>query len=224
MAGATIVECRGVSFGYLGGERLLKDLSYRFRRGAFYLIGGRSGIGKSTLLRLINRLEEPLDGEIRFAGRSLTDYAPPSLRRAVVFIQQMPAVVDATVRRNLLLPFTFSANNDRARPGDKTLERLLQEVHLPAESLHRNAVQLSVGQLQRICLIRGLLLSPEVLLLDEPTSALDEESGQVVQTVVEAASLDAGVTVIVVNHRRFRPLRVTPIHLNLVDGRLKEGG
>jgi putative ABC transport system ATP-binding protein len=171
----------------------------------------------------MNRLEDPSGGEIHFNGQPLSAYAPALLRRSVVFIHQTPTVLDATVRNNLLLPFRFRANGDLAEPSDRTLRDLLGKVDLMPESLNRNALQLSVGQLQRICLIRGLLLSPEVILLDEPTSALDEESSGVVQAIVEAACLESGITVVMVNHRQFIPHTVTPVSLKLEGGRLVEG-
>jgi len=216
-----IAEFRGVSFGYSEAP-LFEDLSYRFKEKTFYLIQGRFGIGKSTLLRLMTRLENPTGGEIRFQGTALSDYDPPILRRRIVYIQQLPTVLDASIRQNLLLPFTFSANKDYTRPDDEELKALLDRVHLPPDGLNQNAMSLSVGQLQRICLVRGLMLSPDMILLDEPTSALDDESARVVQAMVEEVCSDSGITVVMVNHRAFRPQKIEPVVLKLAEGRLTE--
>ena len=85
-----------------------------------------------------------------------------------------------------------------------------------------SAALCSVGQLQRLCLIRGLLLSPQVLLLDEPTSALDPASRRVVQAATEQFCLRTGAAVIVVAHQPIRPLEVEPVFLQLVNKELKE--
>lgn len=98
----------------------------------------------------------------------------------------------------------------------------MDEFHLGNVKLDSNAENLSVGQLQRICLIRGLLLSPEVILLDEPTSALDDESCRIVESSVVRLCLVSGKTVIMVSHRKFEPEGITPVIHELADGRFRE--
>jgi ABC-type bacteriocin/lantibiotic exporter with double-glycine peptidase domain len=77
-----------------------------------------------------------------------------------------------------------------------------------------------VGQQQRLCLIRGLLLSPEVILLDEPTSALDDESSAIVDRMTESICIDHGKTVAMVSHREFNPERVQPVIITVDGGRI----
>ena len=216
-----IIEFKGVDFSYGGEALLFRGLSLKIQAGGFYLIEGPSGSGKSTFLRLVNRLEEPVGGEIFFEGRPLASYHPPLLRRSILYIQQIPTVIEASVRDNLLLPFTFRHNRDLGRPGDDRLKSLLNEFKLDGIRLEDSATNLSVGQLQRVCFIRGLLLSPEALLLDEPTSALDPESGKVVFTAVEKMSA-RGLTVMMVTHRRFEPLSANPRLFIVREGGIKE--
>jgi putative ABC transport system ATP-binding protein len=222
MVDAGIVTFDGVTFFYSQGQTIFNNLSLKLGRGIFYLIRGSSGTGKSTLLRLINRLEEPWEGEIFFKGRSLSSYHPPLLRRSILYIQQTPTVIDASVRDNLMLPFAFKNNGDLSRPDDDGLTRLLHDFHLRGVRLNENAQNLSVGQLQRICFIRGLLLSPEILLLDEPTSALDEESGKVVESMAERLCRESGSTVVMVSHKEFQPRQARFVVLKLADGQLRE--
>jgi len=200
----------------------LGDLSYNFLPGRFYSIQGPSGAGKTTLLRLINRLEEPQSGSVLFKGRPLTSYHPPQLRRSLMFVQQAPTLVDGSVRENLLMPFRFRANQDQIKPDNGRLQEFLEKLLLRGLRLDDNALALSVGQQQRLCFIRGLLLSPEVLLLDEPTSALDEESREVVERLAERQCSEQKRTVIMVSHRSFRPRIIEPVRLNLVNGKLEE--
>jgi len=171
---------------------------------------------------LINRLEEPLSGEILFKGRPLSSYPPPLLRRSVLYVQQTPTVIDGSVRENLLLPFSFKNNTHLERPEDARLKTLLSDFLLQGVGLGDNALTLSLGQLQRLCFIRGLLLSPDVLLLDEPTSALDRESGQVVESMVERLNRESGLTVLTVTHKEPAPGLITPLLLKVAGGRIRE--
>ncbi|OQY01732.1 MAG: hypothetical protein B6I22_14195 [Desulfobacteraceae bacterium 4572_123] len=217
-----VIEFSNVTFSFSDSKVLFKDLSLQLAAGKFYLIQGPSGAGKSTFLRLINRLEEPAAGEIFFNGRPLAGYSPPLLRRSLLYIQQSPTAVEGTVRDNLLLAFSFKNNRDRQVPDDAVLRHQLDDFLLDDIDLKTNAQTLSVGQLQRLCFIRGLLLEPEVLLLDEPASALDEQSSRIVEHTAERLCAEGGLTVLMVSHRRFEPRQVKPVVLKIADGRVEE--
>ena len=217
-----MIVLSNLTFGYSDDLLLIQDLSYSFEHGGFYVIQGPSGVGKSTLLRLLNRLEEPVGGTIHFRGRPLSSYDAPELRRSLLYVPQTPVVIDGSVRANLLLPFTFQINTHLQRPDGEVLQGRLAQFLLSDIDLDDQARSLSVGQLQRLCLIRGLLLSPQVLLLDEPTSSLDPASRRVVQAATEQFCLRTGATIIVVAHQPIRPLEVEPVFLQLVKKELKE--
>ena len=222
MAATSIIDFCRVSFAFSHEAPLFTGVTLTLRKGGFYLVQGPSGAGKSTFLRMINRLEEPSAGEILFKGRPLFSYSPPLLRRSVLYVQQTPTVIDASVRDNLLLPFSFKNNAHLEQPEDERLKTLLSDFLLQGVGLGDNALTLSLGQLQRICFIRGLLLSPEVLLLDEPTSALDRESGQVVESMVERLNRESGLTVLTVTHKEPKPGLITPLLLKVAEGRIRE--
>ena len=193
-----------VCFAYPGGRGALREVSLSVRAGDFLLITGPSGAGKSTLLRLLARLEEPQSGAILFRNKSLDQYPPPLLRRKICLLPQSPLVVDGTIRDNLLLPFRFAANRDLAAPGEDVLRHWLERLELSGISLAENAHNLSLGQNQRLCLIRLLLLDPVIALLDEPASALDAESRNIVTAVTEERNR-SGTTVLYVSHSDYRP-------------------
>jgi putative ABC transport system ATP-binding protein len=172
-----IIEFSKVTFSFSDTEALFDNLSLKLNAGNFYLIRGPSGSGKSTFLRLINRLEEVSEGTVLFNGKPLTSYRPPMLRRSILYIQQTPTAFDGTVRQNLLLAFTFKNNRDRIPPDDTSLKAHLENFLLTDLSLETNAQTLSVGQLQRLCLIRGLMLDPKVVLLDDPVHQLHDGGG-----------------------------------------------
>ena len=222
MSNNNIIDFRGATFGFPGQTPLFTKLSLSIQKGAFYLVKGSSGAGKTTFLRLINRLEEPMSGEIRFKGKPVSAYPPPELRRSLLYIQQTPTMVDGSVEENLLLPFSFKNNLHLDRPHPKKLENLLRDVHLQGVGMNDHAMTLSVGQIQRLCLIRGLLLDPEVLLLDEPTSALDRESALAVTTLLERLNVESELTVLAVTHKTHGQRNVAPRCLEVKDGGIRE--
>ena len=217
-----IIEFSGVGFSHMPEKPLFKDVSVRFNPHSFNLIQGASGCGKTTFLRLMNRMEKPLAGEILFKGKPLSSYPPPLLRRSVLLLQQIPTVIDGTVADNLLLPYKFKNNRDLDKPDNNRLTSLLEDFCLQGVDLKDNARTLSVGQLQRVCFVRAMLLSPEVLLLDEPASALDEESCRIVEQTAEMLCRDKGLTVFMVSHRRFRPKEIRPFLFTIEKEALRE--
>jgi putative ABC transport system ATP-binding protein len=221
-AGDNLIRFLNVSVSYPTGPPVLRDLTAGFARGSFNLVQGPSGSGKTTLLRLINRLVEPTEGEIVFKGMPLTRLDPPLLRTAVVYVQQLPTAVPGSVADNLYLPFGFKRHRGKSPPGRDRLKELLAEFRLEGVDLDHEARALSVGQLQRICFVRAMLLSPEVLLLDEPASGLDEETGRVVERTAERLCSESSVTIILVSHRPFQPETVVPSLFHLAGGRLEE--
>ena len=192
------------SFSYPNGPTILDNANLVFEQGAYYLVRGSSGSGKSTLLRLLCLLEEIQSGTIRYKKRDISSMPPAQLRRCVAYVQQVPTLLPGTVRDNLLLPFTFRSNNTLTTPTDLELSGYLESFLLSGVTLDSEADRLSVGQSQRICLIRSLLLKPEVILLDEPTASLDPESAAVVLDKAHKLS-SQGITVIMISHTETVP-------------------
>lgn len=199
-----VLALEKVSFAYPDGPTVLEEASLVVDPGSFAVVRGPSGTGKSTLLRLLCLLEEPDSGRILFKDRPTTDLAPPILRRAVAYVQQMPTLLPGTVRDNLHLPFSFRTNGSLSPPGDEAIRDHLAELLLDGITPDTAAGKLSVGQAQRVCLIRSLLLNPEAVLLDEPTASLDAKSASVVLDRAAALSR-SGVTVIMISHSETLP-------------------
>lgn len=208
-----------VGFAYPGRDALFEDASLTIADGSFVLVRGPSGTGKSTLLRLLCRLEEAQSGRILLDGAPIDALDPADLRRRVAYVQQMPTLLPGTVRDNLLLPFSFKANSALIPPTSETLAAMLGGFLLHGVTPESRADTLSVGQAQRVCLLRSLLLDPGVVLMDEPTASLDADSAAVV--LAKAAELSRqGRTVIMVSHSPDTPAGVT--HAVRVTGRALE--
>ena len=219
---APIIEFSNVTFAYPNTINLFDEFSLNINAGGFYLIQGPSGSGKSTFLRLVNRLEEPSGGHILFEGEQLSFYNPALLRRSVLYIQQTPTSLGMTVRQNLLRAFSFRYNRNLSAPTDEELRTHLDNFLLNSIDLDADTHTLSVGQLQRLCFIRGLLLNPKVLLLDEPASALDKESGRIVEETAQRFCAESGLTVLMASHRPFEAKNVECSVLKIFNGHLEE--
>ncbi len=200
-AGQALMSFEAVDFTYPGAAApVIRNFSAAVAPGAFVSVCGPSGSGKSTLLRLACRLEAPDRGRICFQGVPVETIAPPVLRRQSCYVQQTPTLVEGSVRHNLLLAFGFRINAQRPAPDDDRLRMRLAEFKLDALSLDQNARGLSVGQQQRLCILRAMLLDPPLLLLDEPTSALDADNARRVRETLTRLNRDQGVTLMMVSH------------------------
>jgi putative ABC transport system ATP-binding protein len=191
-----------VTFGYPDAPALLIDrLSFAIPAGGFVGVTGPSGSGKSTLLRLACRLEPASGGVIRFDGRPIDRWPACRLRRQAALVSQVPAMVGGSVRDNLRLAFQFRANRHRTVPDDQRLLALLGRFGLDRPGLDYAARKLSVGQRQRLAILRALLLDPRLLMLDEPTSALDPDNARRVLDILKDLNRCQAVTVLMVTHR-----------------------
>jgi osmoprotectant transport system ATP-binding protein len=156
-----------------GGREVLRDISFRVDPGETLALVGRSGAGKSTVLKLINRMLEPYAGRVRVDGRDTRAWEPTSLRRHAGYVlQDVGLFPHMSVSRNVGLVPSL-AEWPHARIAARTHE-LLELVGLPpAEFASRWPDQLSGGQRQRVGVARALAIDPPILLMDEPFGALD---------------------------------------------------
>ncbi|MBC2770548.1 ABC transporter ATP-binding protein [Pusillimonas minor] len=193
-----VFELSGVTHARQGRE-VLHDINLCLARGRPVCLVGPSGSGKTSFLRLLNRLETPVDGRILFNGKPIEDYPVRRLRTQVGFAFQTPAMFDGTVHDNLTAAVRFSKGKP-VHEDQERMQRALELAELSGEYLERPADQLSGGEKQRVALARTLMTDPAVLLLDEPTSALDPDSGARLINTLKKLS-DAGMTIIMSTHR-----------------------
>lgn len=181
-----------------GRTEVLRGASLTARSGELTAVIGPSGGGKSTLVRLVNRLEDPDGGRILLDGADVREIDPLELRRRVALAPQRPFMFAGTVLDNLGRPFLY---RHEAPPGadSPAVARVLDLCRLDRGLLSREARTLSVGEQQRVSTARALLSEPQVLLLDEPTSALDRPTGDRLGETLSAIAR-AGLTVLMVSH------------------------
>lgn len=172
---------------------VLSSLDFILKKGEILYVRGESGGGKSTLLRLLNRLIEPNSGSIELYGVDYHTIDVLELRRRIQLVPQTPSLLHwITVHENLLLP-TPEATQE-------TVLKLTESFNLPPDILDKRGGDVSVGQAQRLCVIRALLLKPEVILLDEPTASLDPANRENFLKTFLMLQKEAGFSAIWVTH------------------------
>jgi osmoprotectant transport system ATP-binding protein len=194
------IEFRGVSYRLEGGRTLLADLSLTIASGETLVLLGRSGAGKTTALKLINRLLEPSEGEILVDGRRQADWEPVLLRRSIGYVlQDVGLFPHWTVERNIaLVPRLEGWPEDRIR---RRVQEMFALVGLNAgEFAMRLPRELSGGQRQRVGVARALAADPPILLMDEPFGALDPITRAELQREFHALVQRLGKTIVFVTH------------------------
>jgi len=219
----SVVHVSHVSKSY-GSLRVLDDISFDVARGEVVVIIGRSGSGKSTVLRCLNGLEAIDGGEIQVAD--ITVSAPDvNLRRlrqdvGIVF-QHFNLFPHLTVERNISLALTVVKRMPSAQ-AHEVAERVLRQVGL-LDKLQAYPEQLSGGQQQRVAIARSLAMSPKVMLFDEVTSALDPELKEEVLHVIEELAKQ-GMTMLLVTHEMGFARRLADRVIFMHGGRIHESG
>jgi len=167
------IEFRNVSFRVADGKTLLSAINLEIYRGETLVLLGRSGCGKTTTLKLINRLLDPTEGEVQVEGRATTEWEPIRLRRRIGYvIQEIGLFPHFTVQENVsLVPCLEGWEEEKVRVRS---HQLLEMVGLePGRFAARYPPELSGGQRQRVGVARALAADPPIMLLDEPFGALD---------------------------------------------------
>ncbi|WP_148266534.1 ABC transporter ATP-binding protein [Methanocella arvoryzae] len=201
--------------GALSRSEILSGVSLKVYRGELITLMGPSGTGKSTLLRLINRLTEADSGTILVDSVNIKDYDPRELRRRIGMVFQTPVLFKGSVRDNISF-------GKKLWHTDADIEALASEAAIPEELLDADATHLSVGEKQRVSIARALANKPEALLLDEPTSALDRASAEKVESLLLRLQVEHNLTMLWVTHERAQARRVSRHNYVLEDGKLRE--
>lgn len=194
-----VIEIKGLQKSF-GEVEVLKGIDMQVTAGEVVAIIGSSGSGKSTMLRCINLLETPTDGQILWHGQNVQTEIPSlSAYRASVgmVFQQFNLYANLTVLQNCTLPQVKVLKRSKAE-AERIAKEYLEKVGMLPYQNARPA-QISGGQKQRVAIARALAMNPEVLLFDEPTSALDPEMvGEVLSVMKDLAQ--NGMTMLVVTH------------------------
>ena len=194
------IELRNLSFNY-GIEPILKNAQLVIEPRSLTAIAGNSGCGKTTLLRLINRLFDPMEGAVLIDGVDVREFTVSSLRSQVALVPQRPMIFTGTIADNLRLAHPEATDQELLAACEAAgLLGFIQRLENGLQTrLGRRRAQLSGGEAQRLAIARALLMHSKILLLDEPTSALDVRSQATIMDTL--TRLKEQMTIVVAGHR-----------------------
>ncbi|MBM6628418.1 betaine/proline/choline family ABC transporter ATP-binding protein [Mammaliicoccus vitulinus] len=184
---------------YRGGKKAVNSINMEVETGEFIAFIGTSGSGKTTALRMINRMIEPTSGTITLNGKDLSKMNSVNLRRNIGYvIQQIGLMPHMTIRENIVL--VPKLLKWRKEEKEKKAKELIKLVDLPESYLDLYPTQLSGGQQQRIGVVRALAADQDIILMDEPFGALDPITRDTLQDLVKTLQQKLGKTIIFVTH------------------------
>jgi tungstate transport system ATP-binding protein len=202
------------------GERsVLRVETLRIKRGEVFAVVGPSGAGKSTMLRLLNFLEPPSSGRIRFLDVEFSANQPMPLqhRRRVTTVFQRPVLLNRSVLANV----AYGLNLRGRRKASDEIAGALEQVGLQ-HLIRQRARTLSGGEAQRVALARAIVLQPDVLLLDEPTANLDPYNVGLIEQIVTDLNRERGTTLVLVTHNVFQAKRLAHRVALMLEGQIVE--
>lgn len=193
-----VIEFKEVNKIY-GDNVAVKHINLKIMVGEFVCLIGTSGSGKTTILRMINRMLKPSNGKIFIKGEEISDLNPVQLRRKIGYvIQNIGLMPHMTIYENItLVPKLLKWSEDKKKAKAKELIKL---VELPEDFLDRYPYELSGGQQQRIGVVRALAADQDIILMDEPFGALDPITREGLQDLVKSLQEKTGKTIVLVTH------------------------
>lgn len=194
-----MLSIKNLSKVYPGGKKAVDDISLDIESGEFVAFIGTSGSGKTTALRMINRMIEATKGQITIDGKDVRKMNAVELRRSIGYvIQQIGLMPHMTIKENIVLvPKLLKWSEEKK---DKKARELIKLVDLPEEYLDRYPSELSGGQQQRIGVVRALAAEQDIILMDEPFGALDPITRDTLQDLVKELQQKLGKTFVFVTH------------------------
>ena len=213
------IELQGLSF-QVKDQPILQTITGTFYKGKITTLVGPSGAGKTTLLKMCNGLLAPTSGDIKIHGQAIHTYEPTVLRRKVGIVLQSAPIIRSNVYENLALPRKLQGETLSTEEAISFLE----DVHLDASLLQREATQLSGGQKQRLAIARTLINKSDILLLDEITSALDPMSAKEIEQLILNINRKYGTTIIWITHNLEQARTLSDFTWIMQDGKLVASG
>lgn len=203
-----MIEFDHVSKIYNGNKVAVEDINLSFDKGEFICLIGTSGSGKTTTMRMINRMIDPTKGTIKINGEDIQKKNPVELRRQIGYvIQNIGLMPHMTIRDNITLVQRLLKVDKEEQ--NKTAEKMIDLVELPRDMLDRYPHELSGGQQQRIGVVRALAADQDVILMDEPFGALDPITRDSLQDLVKDLQERLGKTIVFVTHDMDEALKLS---------------
>ena len=218
-----MLSIKNLSKVYAGGKKAVDNMTIDIESGDFIAFIGTSGSGKTTALRMINRMIESTEGEITIDGKNIKELNPVELRRSIGYvIQQIGLMPHMTVKENIVLvPKLLKWSQEKK---DEKAKELIRLVDLPEEYLDRYPSELSGGQKQRVGIARALANDPDVLLCDEATSALDPQTTDEILDLLLKVREQQNLTIVLITHEMHVIRRICDEVAVMESGKVIEQG
>lgn len=214
-----MIEFQNVSKIYKGGKAAVENVNISFEKGEFICFIGTSGSGKTTTMRMLNRMTDPTEGQILIDGKSIQEINPVELRRQIGYvIQSIGLMPHMTIRENITLVQKLLKVSQEER--NKTADKMIDLVELPREMLDRYPHELSGGQQQRIGVVRALAANQDIILMDEPFGALDPITRDSLQDLVKDLQERLGKTIVFVTHDMDEAIKLSSRIAIMSEGRV----
>lgn len=221
----SLIECVSLSKQYKGKNRTINavtDINLQVEQGEFILLKGRSGAGKSTLLNLIGGLISPTSGTVRIEDRTINELDNKSL--STLLLNHIGIIFQSF---NLLPTYSVYENIEVALAPKGFSNKEIQKLALPyfeqfqlTDKLHLLPEELSVGQQQKVAIIRTLVKQPSIILADEPTASVDDETAREILEYLMSLNKEKKVTVIIATHGAM-PDNIADRVITIENGRIK---
>lgn len=218
-----IIEIRNCTAAY-GENEILHRVSLTVERGEFVVIIGSSGCGKTTLLKMMNGLVVPKEGEVFVSGESLTECNLVAMRRRIGYaVQGAKLFPHMTVEENICYVPGLSKKMPKEEKN-ALARKMLEMVDLPLELAERFPRQLSGGQKQRVGIARAMASDPDILLMDEPFGAVDEITRKALQDELLALRQKTEITIVFITHDIEEAFKLGSRILVMKDGGIWQEG
>jgi phospholipid/cholesterol/gamma-HCH transport system ATP-binding protein len=222
----TVIDIQNLSIQF-GGNQVLKDLSLKLHRKENLVVLGKSGTGKSVLIKCIVRLLNPDQGEISILGEDITKASTKQLaetRKRIGFLFQSAALYDSmTVRQNLEFPLRRIRKDLKEKEIQQRVLEALENVSLP-DAIDKMPSELSGGQRKRIGLARTIIVEPEIMLYDEPTTGLDPVTSDEISNLINDIQQKFKTSSIIITHDIECARTVANRFVMLKDGEVYKDG
>lgn len=220
-----MIEIQNINKIYPNGYHAVKNVSLEIKTGDIFGVIGLSGAGKSSLIRLINRFEEPTDGKIIIDGIDITALSKAELlerrKKIGMIFQHFNLLSSRTVGENIA--FSLEIANWKKSDIDRRVKELLKVVELSDKENYYPS-QLSGGQKQRVAIARALANNPDILLSDEATSALDPKTTKSILELIKNIKKQFGLTVVMITHQMEVIRDICNRVAVMSDGKIVESG
>ncbi len=219
-----MLEVKNVSFSYKGdGKKVLDDVSFSLESGSFAAILGNNGVGKSTLLKCIDRIVHPESGSITADGRDVLSMKGRELAMHIAYVAQDARKTDSSVFDAVLLGRKPYIKWDASGEDYEKVDEILERLELKDYAL-RTVSTLSGGEAQKVTIARALVQEPKILLLDEPTSSLDPRNQHDIMKLVRSIAKDRNILVVCVIHDLNLAIRYCDRYIFMKDGKVFASG